>query len=99
MKQAFSILYNTKSITVIPKREINLLYKSHQFILQLQIAIIKDPTASQLSSETDAELTLFHIPQCIKSTFTKHHRHKTTCNIHSPGLFNEPKLGTLKNSC
>lgn len=35
MKQAVSILYNTKSITVIPKREINLLYKSHMFILQL----------------------------------------------------------------
>lgn len=27
--------YNTKSITAIPKREINLLYKSQMFILQL----------------------------------------------------------------
>lgn len=35
MKKAVSILYNTKSITVIPKREINLLYKSPLFILQL----------------------------------------------------------------
>lgn len=40
MKKAVSILYNTKSITVIPKREINLLYKSHLFILQLDYNIL-----------------------------------------------------------